>query len=145
MVWWKPSIRHAQIIQVVQSELYLVASPAVGYRICSHMHDLTNFCLHFLFHCRGSAAPPAGDGVCSERSLPARGRFSGHLQWPSQRAVSTLRHRDNAGAAPAAPAETWSVPAQHRPKGGLHPPAADTGHQHGVRRSGGLKPKPLKA
>lgn len=95
--------------------------------------------LLFLLHPRSPAAPPAGDCVCSECSLPAGGRLPGHLQWAAQRAVPALRDRDHAGAAAPAAAETWSVPAQHSPQGGLHTLAADTGHQHWVRALGGLK------
>lgn len=101
------------------------------------------WCFHLflplLLHPRSPAAPPAGDCVCTERSLPASGRLLGHLQRSAQCSVPALRDRDHAGAAPPAAAETWSVPAQHRPQGGLHTPAADTGHQHWVRAPGGLK------
>lgn len=90
------------------------------------------FFLSFL-HTRSPAAPPAGDGVRPECSLPACGRLPGHLQRAAQRAVAALRDRDHARAAAPAAAETRSVPAQHRPEGGLHTPAADTGHQHWVR------------
>lgn len=101
------------------------------------------WCFHllllYLLHPRSPAAPPAGDCVCTERSLPASGRLLGHLQRSAQCSVPALRDRDHAGSAPPAAAETWSVPAQHRPQGGLHTPAADTGHQHWVRAPGGLK------
>lgn len=98
---------------------------------------LTSFFDLFICHRRSSAAPPAGDGVCIERSLPASGCVSGHLQWAAQCAVPALRDRDHAGAAPPAPAKTWRVSAQHCPEGGLHTAAANTRHQHGVRAQQG--------
>ena len=93
----------------------------------------------FSLHPRSSAAPPAGDRVCAERPLPAGGCLPGHFKWAPQRAVSALWHGDHAGAAPPAAAETRCVPAQHGPEGGVHSPAADTGHQHRVRELGDLR------
>lgn len=93
--------------------------------------------LLFLLHPRSSAAPPAGDCFCTECSLPASRRLPGHLQWAAQCSIPALWDGDHAGAATAAAAETRSVAAQHRPQGGLHTPAADTGHQHWVRVLGG--------
>lgn len=81
---------------------------------------------------RSPAAPPASDRLCSECSLPACGCLPGHFQWATQCFVPAVRHRDYAGAATPAAAETRSVPAEHCPKGGVHTPATDTGHQHRV-------------
>lgn len=107
--------------------------------------EFFHLCLMFLLHPRSPAAPPAGHCVCTERSVPASGRLLGHLQWPAQCAVPALRDRDHAGAATPAAAETRSVPAQHRPQGGLHSPAADPGHQHWVQALAGVcKPNPTQ-
>lgn len=96
-------------------------------------------CLVFFLHLRSPAAPPAGDGVCPECSLPAGGRLLGHLQRSAQCPVPAVRDGDHAGAAAPTAAETWSVPAQHRPEGGLHTPPADPGHQHRVTATGWFK------